>query len=203
MRMLVSKTETGISWSKWTFSMTRLTPLSNSGRSPRTTSVVKESTRVKEKLRERNYWLWIGDLEKEVLLSQGIVNISSVWFNSAYPTAAAQRHQFICRKCIFHVCVVSMIKHIPGFISESGNESSHDNLDSKSKSFLPELCLEGPRKISLTSIGQSQRQSDKEYLLPIHCDKIKSYHKMKPMIRRGKCKFKTSFIALPFMINPF
>ena len=65
---------------------------------------------------------------------------------------------------------------------------------------LPEFCLKSLRKISLTSVGQSQRQSDKEYLLPMHCNK------MKPKIKMGEnASFKTSCGALPIhsMMNPW
>ena len=52
--MLVSNTETAMSWSKVACWMTSWTPFSNSSMSPRTTNVSKESIRVSVKLRGEN-----------------------------------------------------------------------------------------------------------------------------------------------------
>ncbi len=51
--ILVSKTETVMSWSKVTWLMTSLMAFSNSSRSPKMTKVSRESISVREKLRKQ------------------------------------------------------------------------------------------------------------------------------------------------------
>ena len=148
--MLVSNTETAMSWSKVACWMTSWTPFSNSSMSPRTTNVSKESISVSVKLQGKNQCidfscskygmkrlkeiptndgetiienLWnVRTVEKRGLLSKSVVNISSIGFEATKPTSTAQWHQFVCRKCIFHIGMVSMIKHVTCLFPEKMGE---------------------------------------------------------------------------------
>ena len=112
--MLVSKTETAISWSNRVDSMTSLAPRSNSSKSPIITKVSKESMSVKVKLRTRMMVVFLFHWGVFSVLSKDIIDVSSVMFHPTIATLAAQGHKLVGRKGIFHVSMICVKKHVSG-----------------------------------------------------------------------------------------
>jgi len=65
-------------------------------------------------------WLfWVENKRQLNLLSEGVIDVSSIRFSSSKPSLAAEGHQFISGISVLHVRVIAVKKHIFGFFPES------------------------------------------------------------------------------------